>query len=397
MVKRIRTFFRTHWQLLLTVVILIVIVGLLLLFRLGSLTGGLARAEVTQLDFSSSWHHIVTNPLNAPLTALQWLANTFSGHHGQTIARLPSVLFGLLALVCLTYILRCWYGIRTAIFGAVLFGCSAWLLHVSRLATTDVMYLAVVPVLLATHIYWQRQQARRGAILLVIVALGLCMYIPGAIWLMLGGLLLQPKRTLGALGEVRRWWQWALAGLLAAGLLAPLAWSFWRTPELIHTWLGLPQTFAPPLIILKRLADSLIFPLARGPHDPVVWLDRLPIMSLFASVMVLAGALFYLRHFRAPRTRLLIGYFLIGAVLFALNGPVSISLVLPLFFILAAGGIGYLLHEWLRVFPRNPLARSIGFGLVGLVIALNCAYNLRAYFVAWPHNHATRTTFTIRR
>jgi hypothetical protein len=76
-----------------------------------------------------------------------------------------------------------------------------------------------------------------------------------------------------------------------------------------------------------------------------------------------------------------------------LGGAAYLSLVVPLLYIFAATGIAYLLHEWLRVFPLNPVARKLGIGLVVVAVAVSCSYNLRAYYVAWPHNAATQTAF----
>lgn len=90
---------------------------------------------------------------------------------------------------------------------------------------------------------------------------------------------------------------------------------------------------------------------------------------------------------------MLLAMYLIGALLFALGGPVGISILVPIVYLMVAAGFGYLLHEWLLVFPRNPLARSLGFGLLGIAVTLTCVYNLRTYFVAWPHNPATKAAF----
>ena len=135
----------------------------------------------------------------------------------------------------------------------------------------------------------------------------------------------------------------------------------------------------------------------RGPLNSQLWLDRLPLLDVFAAAMLLLGIVFYAKHWLAPRTRLLFGFFLVASVFVALGAAVQMSTLVPILYLVLTGGIGYLLHEWLRVFPLNPLARSIGFGLIGLAIAVSCFYNFRSYFIAWPHNSATTATFDNRR
>jgi hypothetical protein len=112
--------------------------------------------------------------------------------------------------------------------------------------------------------------------------------------------------------------------------------------------------------------------------------------------MCLIGAYFYARHLKAPRSRLLASYLVIGWILVALGGPVSLSFMVPLMYVLAAMGIAYLMHEWLAVFPKNPLARVTGITLISLLICFAAFYNLRSYFVSWPHNNTTMTTFVYR-
>lgn len=395
--KKLWHLVKSHWQLLAILGLAGLALGFLMLYRLGSLAGGLSDREIAQQTFSSSWRTIAHDPLNAPLTVIQWLLLTVFSHHGQTIARLPSVGFGVLTLVAFVYVLRRWYGLRTAVFGTVLFGFSSWFLHSSRLGTTDVLYLWAVPTLLALHIAWQRHAAKPVVSYLIMALLTVMLYIPGLLWPILISLLLQTQSLIMVWQQLRRWWLRGGLVIMFVVLLVPLGLAFWHTPELLRTWLGLPANFLPTTDIMKRLGNSLSFFVYHGPQLPELWLDKLPLLDIFSMVMAAAGAIFYARHILLPRTRLLLSLFIIGAAFFALNGPVAFSILVPLVYLVIAAGVGYLLHEWLRVFPRNPLARSIGFGLLGTVIVLSCAYNFRAYFVAWPHNARTLVTFHTRR
>jgi len=170
-------------------------------------------------------------------------------------------------------------------------------------------------------------------------------------------------------------------------------WASIRTPSLLQTWVGLPHTFDEPINVVKRLGLSVTYLFYRGPAQPALWLDRLPVLGIFGIVSFLLGVVFYVRHIAAPRTRQLLAMFAICAVLFALQGPVTYSVLVGLVYLVVTGGIGYFLHEWLHVFPRNPLARGLGYALLGIVIALACLYSLRSYFIAWPHNTATQSAF----
>ena len=169
-----------------------------------------------------------------------------------------------------------------------------------------------------------------------------------------------------------------------------------RSPKNILNWLGLPQHFASPLHIVKEFGAVFYHIFIRRPLLPNLWLGRLPILDIFGVIAALTGIYFYAVHIKATRTHLLFVSFLIGAILIALEGPVSLSIVIPIIYIFIAAGLAYLLNQWLSVFPKNPIARSLGYILISLAIAMSVVYNLRSYFVAWPHNSASISVFDVK-
>jgi hypothetical protein len=283
--------------------------------------------------------------------------------------------------------------VRSAIYGTVLFGLSSWFLHVSRYGGIDVLYLWALPTLIAVFIAWDRHHELKKAGFIALAALGIILYVPGLVWLVLACLLLQSHVLRDSWQSMERTGWRLLLILFPLLVVAPLAFALVRDSSLVLTWLGLPHHFGTPLHMVRGLAHSVSFFVFRGPATPEVWLTRAPILSFFAMVMAVLGFLFYAKHFRAPRTRLLFACFIIGAVLFAVGGPVTISILVPIVYLFVAAGFGYLLHEWLHVFPRNPLARSVGFGLLAVAVALTCIYELKAYYIVWPHNQATESAF----
>jgi biotin transporter BioY len=111
--------------------------------------------------------------------------------------------------------------------------------------------------------------------------------------------------------------------------------------------------------------------------------------------MCFLGGFVYFKYRRPIRTQLLVVIVLVGTVLVGLGGAVSLSIVVPFVYILAAAGIGLLLDRWYTVFPRNPIAQSVGIGLVSLTVLASCWYGYRHYFVAWPAAAATQAAFSV--
>ncbi len=387
---------RTKWAVdrrtLMVLIASLALITWLMLYKLGSLVGGLSAGEINAAVAPVGWHGLYHYPLYLPLRLTRSVDFFLFAHHGQTLTRLPNVLFGILTIISFAWLVRLWHGTRTALFATALFATSAWVLHVSRLASFDVLYLCTIPVLLVSYLKMQRANNKAWVYYGSIMLLGLLLYVPGMIWLVLVSLYWQRQAIRNGWRYFKRWWQ-RLVYLLAGLIWLPLLINSLRNPDVLRNWLGLPLHFSPPLTILKQFIGVFVHLFIRGPQYPQLWLARAPIMDIFTLVTCLIGLYFYLQHRKAIRSRMLGSFFIVGAVLVALGGPVSLSLLVPILYLVAATGIAYLVREWTKVFPVNPLARGIGLGIIILAIALSCTYNLRSYFIAWPHNSVTPTVF----
>jgi len=394
--KQIRSFISDHNRLLTVFVLVLIGLAWLLLHRLGSLTGGLSLSEWQNAKRSYGWHGLYNQPFYLPLTIIRSIVFVLFPRHGQSLTRLPNVLFGALTIVSFTWLVRLWHGTRTALFAGLLFTCSAWTLHVSRLASNDILYLWVAPTLLLAQLAQQRRPKQAMVFYGSLALLGLLLYIPGLVWLVLLSIFWQRSTIKQGWQYFDLWWQRSLYVLTGIIWLPLLLINLTRAGN-IKTWLGLPQKFPSATLVIKHLIGVPVHLFVRGPQYPQLWLGRAPLLDVFTLVMSLLGIYFYATRWKAQRSRILGSFLIVGVILVGLGGPVSLSLLIPIIYFCVAIGITYFLHEWLQVFPRNPLARSLGIGLIALAIAISCLYNLRAYFVAWPNNPTTQTTFRYHR
>jgi hypothetical protein len=374
----------------------IIALGALLLYRLGTLTHGLSSGEVQAAVAPVGWHGIYHAPLDLPLKLVRSVVFWLSPNHGQTLTRLPNAIFGALAIMSFSWLTWLWHGRRTALLVTALFATSAWVLHVSRYASYDVLYLWAISTLLLSHALLQRYVNRSAVWYGVLALWGLMLTIPGMVWFVLPELYIQSSLVKKGWATFGGWWQRLIALIIALVWLPLLIIDFGRSGQLV-TWLGAPSHIAGPTTLIKQLVSVPIHLFVRGPEYPALWLGRAPILDAFTLAMSALGIYFYATRWRSTRGRLLGATFLIAVILVALHGPVSFSVLVPLMYAAAAMGLAYLVHEWLQVFPLNPLARSLGIGLVTLTVAVSCMYNLRAYFVAWPHNPVTQVTFRYHR
>lgn len=394
--KSFRRYVSENRRQLAAVIAGLALLGGLLIYRLGSLTGGLSSGEQTIANTPLGWHGLYHQPLYLPLNLLRSVVFFLFTPHGQTLTRVANVAFGGLTIISFAVLVNLWHNRRTAFLATCLFATSAWTLHVSRLASFDVLYLWASVTLLLIYSALQRAPTRAVVFYGSALLFGLFLYIPGLIWLVL----LEIFWIRGALGDgwqhFNKIWQRVLYGLCYLVWL-PLLILRLQHLNVLRTWAGLPDHLAAPLTLLKQLAAVFVHLFLRGPQYPTLWLGRIPLLDVFTLACALLGIYVYATRPSAPRSQLLASFFLLGAILVALGGPVGLSVLVPLVYVAVATGLAYLLHRWMRVFPLNPLARGFGLSLVVLAIALSCLYNLRAYFVAWPHNQTTVVTFRYRR
>jgi hypothetical protein len=368
---------------------------LLMLYKLGSLTKGLSYTEVISAKQVVGWHGLYNSPLYLPLKLVRSIVFSLYRVHNQFLTRLPNAVFGLLSMLGFSWLIYLWHGKRTAILASILFITSAWTLHVSRLASFDVMYLFGIIALLLGHGLLYRAKKSHLPLFLNLVIWGLLAYIPGFIWFIVLDIFLQRLRIKASLKTLKSPRSRILAAFISIIWLPLLIIDLTRKGQL-KIWLGLPTKMPSMLHFLKEFLAVFVHIFIRGPENPALWLGKTPLLDVFTLFLSLLGLYFYITHYHSSRSQLLGLIALISALLIALGGPVNFSLVVPLAYILTATGLAYFLHMWLKVFPRNPLGRSVGIGLITFAVIVSGLYNTRSYFIAWRYNPTTKSTFSHR-
>jgi hypothetical protein len=384
----LRAHAKAYWKPLASFAAVFAFISGELLWRLNSLLPGYSATEIQAFQQSQQLSAIWEAPLNAPYHILTHLFSLITS--GPIATRLASVTIAWFTIVVFCALLYRWYGTRTALIGTLLFGSSSWFLHTGRLGSPQVCFLAVV-TLVALGVWIREEKGGAAVILGLAVATGL-MYTPGMVWLIATGLLWQWKHIDTAfkkhLGSVT-----IGAAIFLVGL-APLAYKFYKMPELIRPWLGLPDSWQTPLQYLQNFAEVPLSLFVRGQENPELWLGRLPVLSIFSIVAFIIGMYIFYKYLKLARVKLLVALALLGSVLIALSdGIIPLTVLVPFVYTVVALGATYMIDLWLRVFPRNPIARAIGIGCFSVLLVSVCLYNMRSYYIAWPQATITRQFF----
>jgi hypothetical protein len=372
---------------------LAVIAYLLYFSRLSSLPAGYSAGEVNTYTDASNWHNILNSPVNLPYKVLAWISIIVT-HHNALATRIVAAIIGTITAILFFAVVRAWCTYRAAFLATVLFTTSAGLLHFARLGSGDILQMSTL-ALLGFALWYRKQREHRIIIAyLIIILFVLLWYVPGMIWFELIGLI--PLRVT-IRSQIRHIKLMHRIGLVVVFLacLAPLGRAAVKRPELLQRLIGLPEH----LHTLTRFGDNLWHAafgiVVHSNGNPLFWVGHAPLLDTVEVIFALLGGYYVYREVSGRRV-FMFGSTLIGLILVSLGGSVTFACLVPVLYLFIATGIDRFLDSWLTVFPRNPVARIGGIGIVCLMLAFSVLYQVRTYYVAWPNAPATQRVFDHR-
>ena len=393
LLNRFSSFFTRTWELLLGFGLVGSFIVGLLVFKLGNLVPGFSSSEIATMQGSSNLSAIISNPINAPYKFINLVLTHF--HYASPFAmRGVSVLFAGFTIALFYYVLSRWHTARIALLGTILFTTSSVFLHYARLAEPAVTGMLLISALAYGSWLHDTKKPRLSLTIGVILAVVL-LYIPGIIWFFIVGCIWQRKLL------VKYFKQSPIVGsfliLLGMVLLAPLGYGLYTNPSLIKPLVGLPIHTIPSIFdYLRNLLNVFAELFVRGPANPVIWRGRLPLLDIFTITMCLLGIFVSFTKRQLDRKRMLIGSLVGGILLVSLGGSVSVTILLPFIYILATSGITLMLQQWFTVYPRNPIARTLGASILTIAVLMTSFYHINSYFIAWPNAPETKQAFQLK-
>lgn len=388
--KNLQQIYFRFWRPAVLVLSLGLVAYFLFFHNLSHLLPGYSNREVYLYNTSSNWHTILKNPIDAPYK-LVVLSGIILGHHSWLLTRIAAAGFGVLGSLVFFTLVRSWYGYSIGFLATILFATSSGFLHVARLGSGLILQLSVL--LLIGAVFGYRQSRHRTLAAYALAALfAVLLYVPGMVWFELLALTLFRTNILRLVRQAD--WKhlvgWVVLPFVVA---APLIHVCINTPSIVRTIAGLPSHFISASHMLSNLGTALLSIAMHSNGTPELWLGHAPLLNIIEAMLLLLGAYMLSQKIHSVRSLGLLGATLISLILISLGGPVGFTSLVPLLYLYIAGGLHALLQRWLNVFPRNPIARTSGIGLVCVLVFFSVLYQWRSYYVAWPHNTATKQVF----
>lgn len=304
--------------------------------------------------------------------------------------RLAPAATAFVSALLLYFMLRKWFSARVSLLTSLLFICSSWFLHHGRLVNSDVMYLGVIPALLLSSM-WLLSKRYQTRLPLAALLIGLTLYVPGS-WLFLLAGAIYFRRYIWRVTKKIPLKIMLPSVFIFLATIAPLIYSFSLKQRQIIEWLGFNenQTLSWSQVG-SNFADIPRQLFISGIDEPLLWLGGTPVLDIFMIAMLGLGFYAYRAGRYPAREKLVLGALIISVILIGAGNIVSLSLIIPLLFIVIANGLAYMLQSWFTVFPQNPFARTLGVLLLTAAVGLSCFYQAQRYFIAWPQAQSTQS------
>lgn len=389
--KRVKRWLDNNWPLAIAVLASLAFISFLYGFQLNSLTKGFSRVEANYIIQNSYIQNVVKEPVFLLHKLFSYAASSVSST--TTFGRLPSVLLFMPIIGCFYVLMSRWYTKRVALLTTLLLSTSSWSLVIGRQALPTVMYLWWLPIL--ALMYWTVSKGKHTlSLLLWGLSFGLALYIPGMLWFVIILAISQRKRLATAATKASAW-QLISAIAIFVLLALPFAFYIFHSPSAAISALGLPTTISQLTSFPSRLYQIVLQIFIYSSSNPQFHLGHLPYLDVATAFLFLVG-LYRIRFSQTYKMATWSGIIAAGWIVGAGLGTINIAIFLPFIYIVVGGGISFLLVQWFKVFPRNPVAHWFAIAIMSGLIVLISFFHLMRYFVAWPMNPATREVFSVK-
>lgn len=330
--------------------------------------GGLSEAEIAAMATNGELSISNISTPNLPFHLLQHVMFSLFGVSILTV-KLPSIIFSIMASVAIFFLLRRWLKPNITILSMLIIVATSQYLFISQSATPNVLYvLYSALILLFTSLIMQH--AKYAAVWKTCLGaiLAISLYTPYFIYINLGLVivaLLHPHTRYFIFKKQERA-NWITASVVFIALIMPLLYMSASNPNLIEQLLGIPKFDNIDLVTsTKQLIYSYFW------IEPIVLNGKiLPFIDYSALALAVLGVIVLITQRHSARAYMIGAWTALTIPLLIIQPDLTAITTVPIIILLAVG-LETLLHEWYKLFPKNPYARGTGlFFTVALVTVM---------------------------
>lgn len=328
--------------------------------------GGLTQSEI---DMVAKTNRLMSGDIaidNIPFHALQAGIFLLFGVSIITV-KLPAALTALTAVIALLFLLRRWFKPNITILSMSIMFATGQFIYLAQSFTPGIVYILMSAlILLFASLVMQCAKFTNLWRSLLAASVALSLFTP-LFWYIDAGLsivaLLHPYTRYALVSKKYRR-HWIIPSLIFLAITAPLAYLCWQNPGLIQALSGAPIMEGDLLFNLKAFAKTYFWPAPTIINGQV-----LPAIDISALVLIILGAMVTLRRWHTARAYVIGAWLVASMPLLMVIPRLQMIITVPMFILLATG-VETLLHEWYKLFPKNPYARTTGLTFMVILIGL---------------------------
>lgn len=371
--------------------ILLVLVTLLVVAGL-YVPGGLSDIEMKSTVISSN---ITTSNLasftiiDLPYYLLQKASLAIFGITTFSI-KLPSLVLGFISAIGMFLLLRRWFKHNIAVIASTLTIATGQFLFVSQNGAPSIMFIfwSIYLLLIAMLVVRNSRHSTLWTFAFFIGA-AFSLYTPLSAYVLLAigsAALLHPhlRFMLRRLSKLK----FIGAGLVSLILLIPLAFGIYKNPSLGLELLGVPTAWPNFAGNLSQLVTQYFDVIS-----PTSGIIMTPIFSFGSIALIVLGLLHIIRARHTARSYIISVWGLLLIPILLIN-PNFVSITFVPLVLLLATGVQTLLHQWYRLFPKNPYARIAGLLPLTILVGGLLLSGIERYMYGYHYDPRTATSFS---
>jgi hypothetical protein len=391
-VKKFKFYVSLLWKPIIAGSVLIFFALVLLLANQSGVPGGYTTTETLYFEQVKNGEIIPDSPLYLPVYLLHKIVlSVFDS--GITSLRVVNALIGLISVVLMYFLVRRWQTARVAFMTCIVYLSLTWFLVVSRYALpgTSVLLSIAIPLLI---VWIQNTKKQKLALLVTAMSVGLLLYVPGLIWIILVGVLWKFKSILYFMKNSPIW-NVVLAIVVFCTVLIPFAMSL-TSRYFLESISGVFISDISAGVFLENIYTFFVNMFWNSNFNDGINIGSQAVLDIFTTVLLLAGAITIIRKWKSSKYRYILLSFGLSIVLVGVGNTIPSIVSLPYIILMISVGLSWLMQQWFAVFPRNPFARNIGVVIVLVAVLVSSVYNVYRFYIAWPSMPQTQNTYKIR-